>query len=100
MVKHIVMWKYKAELGSDEREALFEKLQESAKGMNGKIKGLISASLLKNINPSEPHDICLYCEFENYTDVENYQVDPIHIGFKNIITGNVTDRVCVDCLCE
>ena len=97
MVKHIVMWKYKSELSQNEREVLFEKLRKSADDMNGKINGMKYATLMKNVNPDEPHDICLYCEFETYRDVENYQVDPVHIAFKNIIMGNVYDRVCIDC---
>lgn len=96
MIRHIVMWKYKAELSMGEREELFEKLKAAADNMNGNIKGLIKAELIKNVNPSEKFDLCLYCEFETVEDVVSYQEDPVHVAFKNIIAGNVFDRACID----
>ncbi|MBR5536049.1 MAG: Dabb family protein [Clostridia bacterium] len=98
MIRHIVMWKYKAELSVEERNELFEKLRESADGMNGKIKGLISAKLIKNVNPAEKYDLCLYCEFETLEDINAYQDAPIHLAFKDIITGNVFERACIDAM--
>lgn len=96
MVKHIVMWKYKAELSLEEREVLFKKLYAATENMNGNIKNLKGAQLIKNINPEEKYDLCLYCEFESLEDVQSYQDDPVHIAFKNIIAGNVFDRACID----
>lgn len=96
MIRHIVMWKYKAELSLDDRNTLFEKLSVAAENMNGNIKGLIKAELIKNVNPQEKYDLCLYCEFETLEDVNAYQEDPVHIAFKDIIVGNVFDRACID----
>lgn len=96
MIKHIVMWKYKEELSFDARNELFERLSEAADNMNGNIKGLIKAELIKNANEAEVYDLCLYCEFEALADVEAYQNDPVHVAFKNIIAGNVFDRACID----
>lgn len=98
MVKHIVMWKYKEELTRDAIEKLEKDLKKGAEDMNGNIKGLIKAVFMKNVNEKEYHDICLYCEFESFEDVENYQDDPVHVAFKNIIVPNVKDRVCIDCV--
>ena len=98
MIRHIVMWKYKAELSMEDREALFEKLNAAAKAMNGNIKGLIKAELIKNVNCEEKYDLCLYCEFETLEDINNYQEDPVHIAFKDIIMGNVFDRACIDAM--
>ncbi len=96
MIRHIVMWKYKAELSVEEREALFLRLYKAAEDMNGNIKGLIKAELIKNVNPNEKFDLCLYCEFEALEDIVSYQDDPVHVAFKNIIAGNVFDRACID----
>ncbi len=98
MIRHIVMWKYKSELSMEDREALFEKLFEAAENMNGNIKGLIKAELIKNVNSEEKYDLCLYCEFEALSDIQAYQEDPVHIAFKNIIAGNVFDRACIDAM--
>lgn len=98
MIRHIVMWKYKAELSMEERGELFERLKKAADNMNGNIKGLISATLIKNVNVEEKYDLCLYCEFETLEDVQAYQEDPVHIAFKNIIAGNVFDRACIDAM--
>lgn len=96
MIKHIVMWKYKEELSLDARNELFERLSKAADNMNGNINGLIKAELIKNVNEAEVYDLCLYCEFEALEDVEAYQNDPVHVAFKNIISGNVFDRACID----
>ena len=98
MIRHIVMWKYKAELSMEERKALFEKLTKAAEDMNGNIKGLIKAELIENVNSEEKYDLCLYCEFETLQDIHAYQEDPVHIAFKNIIAGNVFDRACIDAM--
>lgn len=98
MIRHIVMWKYNAELSVEDRGMLFEKLSKAAENMNGNIKGLINAKLIKNVNPQEKYDLCLYCEFEELEDVQAYQDDPVHIAFKNIIAGNVFDRACIDAI--
>lgn len=96
MIRHIVMWKYKEILSADERDALYEKLNEAAKNMNGNIKGLIKAELIGNVNPAEAYDLALYCEFETLEDIDAYQTDSVHMVFKNIISGNVDSRSCID----
>ena len=96
MIRHIVMWKYNASLSMEERKELFKKLFNAACNMKGKVPGLIDIELIGNKNPKEKHDLCLYCEFEKLEDVDNYQVDPLHVIFKDIITGTVFDRVCID----
>lgn len=96
MIRHIVMWKYNASLSVEDRKELFKNLKKAADNMNGNVPGLLSVELIENKNPKEKHDLCLYCEFEKLEDVDNYQVDPLHVVFKNIISGNVFDRVCID----
>ena len=98
MIRHIVMWKYKAELSMEDRAELFDKLSKAAENMNGNIKGLIKAELIKNVNSQEKYDLCLYCEFETLEDINSYQEDPVHIAFKDIIVGNVFDRACIDAM--
>lgn len=96
MIRHIVMWKYNGTLSLEDREALFEKLKKAADNMRGNIDGLLAIDLIKNANPKEKYDLCLYCEFEKIADVDSYQIHPLHIVFKEIITGNVLDRACID----
>lgn len=98
MIRHIVMWKYKAELSFEDREELFGKLFAAAEKMNGNIKGLIKAELIKNVNSEEKYDLCLYCEFETLEDIHAYQNDSVHLAFKDIIAGNVFDRACIDAM--
>lgn len=97
MIRHIVMWKYNDELTEAEREALCKNAKAAAEKMNGNIKGLIFAELQKNVNPKEPHDLALYCEFEDFDAAEEYQTHPVHLSFKAVISGKVNGRVCIDC---
>ena len=96
MVKHIVMWKYVETLSCDEKKVLFSKLKAAAEDMKNKVPGLLGIELIDNKNPKEKYDLCLYCEFEKIEDVDHYQDHPLHVVFKNIISGNVTDRACID----
>ncbi len=96
MIRHIVMWKYKETLSENERKELFEKLSAAAENMRGNVKGLLDINLFENKNPKEKHDLCLFCTFGELSDVDSYQTDALHVVFKDIITGNVTDRVCID----
>jgi hypothetical protein len=97
MIRHLVMWKYNEELTEAEREELRKNAAAAANDMNGKIKGMTYAALQRNVNENEPHDLALYCEFEDFASVEGYQSDPAHLAFKSVISGKVHDRVCVDC---
>lgn len=96
MVRHIVMWKYNEDLSLEKRDELFDKLDSACNDMNGNISGLIEAKLLKNANEKEVYGLCLVCDMENMEAVRSYQDDPLHIVFKNIITGNVNGRACID----
>ena len=97
MIRHLVMWKYAENIGEKEIEALLPRLKKAADDMNGNIDGLIFAELLKNVNPNERHDLALYCEFSDFEAVKRYQTDPVHLKFKEVLAGNVCDRVCIDC---
>lgn len=97
MIRHIVMWKYREGLTTEEKTALLNNLNKAAEDMRGKVEGLLDIHLEKNVNEKEKYDICLYCEFETLENVDNYQVHPLHLVFKDIITGNVVDRACIDC---
>ncbi|MCD8049909.1 MAG: Dabb family protein [Clostridia bacterium] len=98
MVKHIVMWKYKDTVQDEDKPELVARLKTAAEAMNGgKIPGLIKAALEVSVNPNETHDLALYCEFEDLKSVEEYQDNPIHVAFKNIIVPNVCGRACIDC---
>ncbi len=97
MIKHVVMWKYNEDLGDHDKRELVKNLKAAAEKMNGNIKGLDTAELWVNVNPKEPHDLALYCEFDSFDDAAAYQTDPIHLEFKAVLAGKVHDRVCIDC---
>lgn len=91
------MWKYNKELSEEDKLLLCKNAKKAADNMNGNIPGLLFAELQKNVNPKEPHDLALYCEFEDFDSVVSYQTDPVHLAFKAVISGKVNDRVCIDC---
>lgn len=77
------------------RELIIQTLRNSIDNLNGKISGLVKAELWDN-NISGSHDIALYCEFENISDILYFQNHELHLAHKNLAKDWVKNRVFLD----
>lgn len=91
MVKHIVMWKFKA--GTEEKQNEFLTGLNGLMGVIPEIKSLIA---VKNSNDKANYDAVLITEFESMEDLDRYQNDPRHIAVASICREIATDRAAVD----
>ena len=97
MVKHIILWNLKDELGVSEKEAVKKGIKEGLEGLNGKIPGLTDIKV--NIDPLESSncDVMLDSSFEDEASVKDYAVHPEHVA---VADGKVRpytkSRVCMD----
>ena len=97
MVKHIILWNLKDELGVSEKEAVKKGIKEGLEGLKEKIPGLIDIKV--NIDPLESSncDVMLDSSFEDEASLKGYAVHPEHVA---VADGKVRpytkSRVCMD----
>lgn len=95
MLKHIVMWKIKAEV--EDKEAVKKRIKENLEKLPRVIPQLCSAKVIENPQRSSTHDIALICEVRNEEDLKLYAEHPSHVEVaKNDIKPFACERVCLD----
>lgn len=97
MVKHVILWNLKDELGAEEKESIKKEIKEGLEGLKGKIPGLLEIKV--NICPlaSSNCDVMLDSSFEDEASLKGYAVHPEHVA---VADGKVRpytkSRVCMD----
>ena len=97
MVKHVILWNLKDELGAEEKESIKKEIKEGLEGLKGKIPGLLEIKV--NICPlaSSNCDVLLDSSFEDEASLKGYAVHPEHVA---VADGKVRpytkSRVCMD----
>lgn len=91
MVKHIVMWRLKAEALGNPRSANAELVKAKLEALQGAIPGLLAVEVgLDFSNTEASADVVLYSEFEDRGALAAYQTHPEHEAVKEFI-GEVTE---------
>lgn len=97
MVHHIVMWKFKSEIGESEKPALKKAMKEQLEGLVGKVPGLLSLQFVAEPVPSSTHDIALVSTLEKAEDIAVYATHPEHAKVADTyVRPFVTERACLD----
>lgn len=97
MVHHIVMWKFKSEIGETERPALKKAMKEQLEGLVGKVPGLLSLQFVAEPITSSTHDIALVSTLEKEEDIAVYATHPEHVKVADTyVRPFVTERACLD----
>ena len=96
MIKHIVLFKLKEELPTDEKKAIMNQFKEAIEALPAKIDVIRKVEVGLNINPNETWDIALYSEFDSMEDVKTYATHPDHVAAAGIIAHAKESRSCVD----
>ena len=96
MVKHIIIWSFKAELSADERKAAAAKIKQGLEGLIDKISGLTEIKVQTNPLPSSNGDLMLYSCFENEAALDAYQTNPNHLEVAQYVRSVVSERKCFD----
>ena len=97
MVKHVILWNLKDELGAEEKESIKRGIKEGLEALKGKIPGLLEIKV--NICPlaSSNCDVMLDSSFEDEASLKGYAVHPEHVA---VADGKVRpytkSRVCMD----
>ncbi len=91
MVRHVVMWKFKA----GERENM-ERFLAGLNGLKGQIAELVDMETGVDWGGEGNYDAVLIATFCSREDLERYQKDPRHVAVSSLCKSIRADRVAVD----
>lgn len=98
MVKHIILWKLREELGEEEKSTVKAGIKEGLEGLKGVVPGLIDVTV--NIDgrlDSSNVDLMLDCTLESPEALKGYAVHPAHVAVANSKVRPYTIvRSCLD----
>lgn len=93
MIRHMIFWNL-APTVTNKLDVIGE-IQASFLKMAKKIDGLVNVSIDGDLGFGT-HDVGLYCEFDSWTSLKNYQTHPLHMAFRAQTKDILLDRACVD----
>ncbi len=97
MVKHVILWTLKEDLGADAKQKVKVGIKEGLEGLKGVIPGLIEIKVNTNPLPSSNCDLILDSLFEDETSLRDYAVNPNHVEVADTKVRPYTiSRVCMD----
>ena len=96
MVKHIVLFKLKENLSTEEKQAVIDKFKAAIEALPPVIPIIRHIFVGLNTNSAEKWDICLDSEFDTLADVNAYAVHPDHVAAAGLLKEVKADRACVD----
>ena len=98
MIRHIVMWKLKAEAEGKTKAENALIIKESLEALKGVVPTLVEIEVGVNDpeTPESNYDVVLNCTFASVADLNDYQVHPAHQAAAVYIKKVVESRVCVD----
>lgn len=96
MVKHIVLFKLKETLSTEEKFDVMNRFKAAIEALPAEIDVIRKVFVGLNINEAETWDICLESEFDTLDDVKLYAAHPSHVAAASILKDAKQDRACVD----
>lgn len=96
MKRHIVLFKFKAEITDEVRSSAFKAFKDGIESLPSVISFIREVSVGRNCNEAEKWDVCLYSVFDNLEDVKAYSVHPSHKAVATEFMKYIGERACVD----
>ncbi len=96
MVKHIVMWSFKEEVGAEERKEASVKIKEGLEGLVGVVPGLLKAEVVIDPISSSSHDLALISELDTPESLKAYATNPDHVKVATFVRSVTCNRACMD----
>lgn len=97
MIKHIVMWNLKEDLGGRSSDDIKAEMKQRLEGLRTLIPEIKKIEVGFNYNTSEfGMDVVLYSEFDSAADLDAYQVHPAHVEAAGFIKSVVRERKVAD----
>lgn len=98
MVKHIILWKLRADLSAEEKQAKALAIKQGLEGLKGQIPGLLDIHVqAEGRLESSNADIMLDSTLESVEALKGYAVHPAHVAVADgIVRPNTELRTCLD----
>ena len=81
MVKHMIIWKFKADVADKEKAA--KDIKEALEGLVGKIDGLLEMHILTEGLAASSGDLMMDSAFVDEEALKGYQSHPLHQAVAN-----------------
>ncbi len=98
MVKHIILWKLRAEMSAEEKQTRAEAIKQGLEGLKGQVPGLLDIHVqISGVLSSSNADIMLDSTLESAEALKGYAVHPAHVAVANGVVRPYTEvRTCLD----
>lgn len=97
MVKHIILWQLKDELGPEEKLKVKSGIKEGLEGLLGQIPGLTEIKVQTEGLPSSNAEVMLYSVFDSAEALKGYATHPAHVEVADTKVRPFTkNRLCLD----
>ena len=95
MVKHIILWKLKADLA--DKEAVKVGIKAGLEGLLGVVPGLVSIKVQTSCLDSSNADVMLDSAFVDEEALKGYAIHPAHVAVANSkVRPFAETRLCLD----
>lgn len=98
MVKHVILWKLKAEFATDRKAEVTAGIKKNLEALAGVVPGLVEIKVnCDNVLPSSNADVMLDSTLESAEALKNYAVHPAHVAAADTFVRPFTEvRLCLD----
>ena len=98
MIRHIVMWKFKAEAEGKSKEENMHTVQEKLYALVPIIPEIKRLEIGSDVTHSEASmDLVLLTEFDSVDDLKTYAEHPEHLLVSGYVRKVIDRRVVIDC---
>ena len=98
MIKHIILWRLRAELSAEQKAAIARAIKEGLEGLKGQIPGLMDIHVqIDGRLETSNADIMLDATLDSFESLKGYAVHPAHVAVADgIVRPNTELRTCLD----
>ncbi len=97
MVKHVILWQLKDELGESEKQAVKEGIKTNLEALKKVVPGLVEIKVQIDCLESSNADVMLDSLFDDEAALKGYAVHPEHVKVAdNNVRPYTKTRVCMD----
>lgn len=97
MVKHVILWKIKADKTEEEKAAIKAAVKAGLEGLMGQIDGLTKIHVQTDCLATSTADVMLDSEFVSAEALKAYSTHPAHVAVADsAVRPNMEIRMCLD----
>ena len=97
MVKHVIIWTLKDNLGTEEKNAIKKEAKEKLEALVGKIDGLIEMKIQTDCLPTSNGEMMLDSTFTSVEALAAYATHPMHQAVADqYVRPYTASRRCMD----